>query len=105
MGQQGNAARPLGHADPDSSRGENLYKRWHFWATHSRLQPVVKVAAMIRRHLPGVMAYFTHPITNSASESLNSTIEMIKKRAFGFRNFDNFRVAILFRCGGLQPHP
>jgi hypothetical protein len=30
------------------------------------------------------MAYFTHRITNSASETLNSTIQMIKKRAFGF---------------------
>jgi transposase len=81
------------------------YKRWHFWATHSRLPPVKKVAAMIRRHLTGVLSYFTHRITNSASEALNSTIQMIKKRAFGFRSFDNFRTAILFRCGGLQLHP
>jgi hypothetical protein len=71
----------------------------------ARLEPVTKVAAMIRRHLPGVLAYFTHRITNSASETLNSTIQMIKKRAFGFRSFDNFRVPILFRCGGLQLHP
>ena len=90
---------------PTLARGEELYKRWHFWATHSRLQPVKKVAAMIRRHLPGVLSYFTHRITNSASEALNATIQMIKKRAFGFRSFDNFRVAILFRCGGLQLHP
>jgi transposase len=85
--------------------GEAWYKRWHFWATHSRLQPVKKVAAMIRSHLAGVLAYFKHRITNSASEALNSTIQMIKKRAFGFRSFDNFRTAILFRCGGLQLHP
>jgi transposase len=90
---------------PTLAEGEALYKRWHLWATHSRLQPVKKVAAMIRRHLPGVLSYFTHRITNSASEALNSTIQMIKKRAFGFRSFDNFRVAILFRCGGLQLRP
>jgi transposase len=90
---------------PTRAMGEALYKRWHFWATHARLQPVEKVAAMIRRHLPGVLSYFTHRITNSASEALNSTIQMIKKRAFGFRSFDNFRIAVLFRCGGLQLHP
>lgn len=90
---------------PTREAGEAWYKRWHFWATHSRLEPVKKVAAMIRRHLPGVLAYFAHRITNSASEALNSTIQMIKKRAFGFRSFDNFRTAILFRCGGLQLHP
>lgn len=86
-------------------KGEDWYKRWHFWATHSRLTPIKKVAATIRRHLDGVLSYFTHRITNSASEALNSTIQMIKKRAFGFRSFNNFRTAILFRCGGLQLHP
>ncbi len=90
---------------PSRSQGEAWYKRWHFWATHSRLAPVKRVAAMIRRHLPGVLSYFTHRITNSASEALNSTIQMIKKRAFGFRSFENFRTAVLFRCGGLQLHP
>ncbi len=59
-------------------------------------------AAMIRRHLDGVLAYFTHRITNSANEALNSTIQMLKKRSFGFRSFKNFRTAALFRCGGLQ---
>ncbi len=90
---------------PSLAEGTKLYRRWHFWATHSQLHPVKKVAAMIRNHLSGVLAYFTHRITNSASEALNSTIQMIKKRSFGFRNFDNFRIAILFRCGGLQLHP
>jgi transposase len=90
---------------PTREAGEAWYKHWHNWATHSRLQPVRKVAEMLRRHLPGVLSYFTHRITNSASEALNSTIQMIKKRAFGFRSFENFRVAILFRCGGLQLHP
>lgn len=90
---------------PTRDDGEAWYKRWHFWATHSQLAPVKKVAAMIRRHLDGVLSYFTHRITNSASEALNSTVQMIKKRAFGFRSFDNFRIAVLFRCGGLQLHP
>jgi transposase len=30
---------------------------------------------------------------------------MLKKRAFGYRSFANFRTAILFRCGGLDPYP
>lgn len=90
---------------PTLPRAEKLYRRWHLWATHSHLAPVKKVAQMIRAHLPGILSYFTHRITNSASEALNSTIQMIKKRSFGFRSFKNFRVAILFRCGGLQLHP
>ena len=60
---------------------------------------------MIKRHLPNVLSYFRHRITNSASEALNSVIQMLKKRAFGYRSFRNFRTAILFRCGGLDLYP
>jgi transposase len=81
------------------------WSRWYFWATHSRLQPVINVARMIDRHLPNVMSYFAHRITNAASESINSVVRGLQKRAFGFRSFSNFRTAVLFRCGGLDLYP
>jgi transposase len=55
------------------------WKHWYFWATHSRLQPVVKVAQMIHRHLDNVLTYFDHRITNATSEGLNSKIQTVKK--------------------------
>jgi transposase len=55
------------------------WKRWYFWATHSRLRPVVKVARMIHGHLDNVLTYFDHGITNATSEGLNSKIQTIKK--------------------------
>ncbi len=50
------------------------WKRWYYWATHSRLKPVIKVARMLHRHLPNVLTYFDHAITNATSEGLNSKI-------------------------------
>jgi transposase len=90
-------------ADYDQAREH--WRRWYFWASHSRLEPVKRIARMIRDHLVNVLTYFEHRITNAAREALNSTIQMIKKRAFGFRSFRNFRTAVLFRCGGLQLYP
>jgi transposase len=90
---------------PSELAAKRWYARWRSWATRSRLTPVRKVAAMIHRHLPNVLSYFTNAVTNAASEAINSTIQMIKKRAFGFRSFPNFRVAVLFRCGGLDLYP
>jgi transposase len=55
------------------------WKRWYFWAAHSRLKPVIKVARMIRDHLDNVLTYFDHRITNATSEGLNSKIQTIKK--------------------------
>jgi len=85
--------------------GVQWWSRWYQWATRSRLSPVVAVAKMIDRHLPNVMTYFAHRVTNAASESINSVVRMLQKRAFGYRSFDNFRTAILFRCGGLDLYP
>jgi transposase len=81
------------------------WSRWYFKATHSRLQPVIKVAKMIDRHLPNVMSYFRHRITNATSESINAIVRGLQKRAYGFRSFSNFRTAVLFHCGGLDLYP
>jgi transposase len=58
---------------------ELYWKQWYFWASHSRLKPVQKAARMIRRHLPNVLTYFDHRITNAVSEGLNSKIQTVKK--------------------------
>ena len=80
----------------------NFHKRWHFWATHSRLKPFVEVAGTIRRHIGRIMNYFDHRISNAAIEGINSKIQLLKSSARGFRNFENYRTAILFHCGGLD---
>ena len=79
---------------------------WYNWATHSRLKPMIEVSKSLKRHYDGLMNYFRQRITNAVSEGLNSKIQLIKSGARGFRNFDNYRVAILFHCGKLNlcPH-
>ncbi len=84
---------------------ERHWRRWYFWATHSRLEPVLKVAKMVHRHLDNVLTYFKHRITNAASEGLNSKIQTIKQMACGFRNPEHFKIAIYFHCGGLDLYP
>lgn len=58
---------------------KRFWKRWYFWATHSRLQPVVKVARMLHSHLDQILTYCDHLITNATSEGLNSKIQTVKK--------------------------
>ncbi|MEK7839519.1 MAG: transposase, partial [candidate division NC10 bacterium] len=74
--------------------GERWWNRWYAWATRSRLSPVRATAAMIKRHLPNVLTYFAHRITNAVAEGLNSKIQTIKQMACGFRNRNNFKTAI-----------
>ncbi len=81
------------------------WQRWYFWATHSRLRPVIETARLIQRHLPNILTYFAHRISNAVSEGLNSKIQTIKKMAYGFRNPEHFKTAIYFHCGGLDLYP
>lgn len=85
--------------------GERHWQRWYFWATHSRLAPMIAVANLIKRRLMNVLTYFEHRITNATSEGINGKIMAIKKAAFGFRNRQHFKTAIFFHCGGLQLYP
>jgi len=85
--------------------GRKFWKRWYFWATHSRLAPVKAAAETIRRHIDNILTYYQHPVTNAMSEGLNSKIQKIKSMACGFRNMDNFKTAIYFHCGGLDLYP
>lgn len=39
----------------------------------ARLAPVIETARLIHRHLPNILTYFMHPITNAVSEGLNSS--------------------------------
>lgn len=81
------------------------FQRWYFWATHSRLKPVVDAAKTLKRHIENILTYFKHRITNAVAEGINSKIQNIKSNARGFRNFNNYRIAILFYCGKLNLYP
>ncbi len=81
------------------------FNRWFFWATHSRIKPIIKVAKMIKRHFNEIISYLEHHITNAVAEGLNSKIQTIKANARGFRNFQNYRTAVLFHCGKLDLYP
>lgn len=82
-----------------------FWKRWYFWATHSRLAPMIEAAKLIARHLSNVLTYFKHRITNAVAEGLNSKIATVQKRACGYRNPNNFKIAVYFHCGGLNLYP
>ena len=82
-----------------------FWKKWYFRATHSRLEPIIKKAKMIKNHLAGVMAYFIHRITNAIAEGMNSKIAIIQKMAYGYRNREHFKTAIYFHCGNLKLYP
>ena len=82
-----------------------FFEQWYEWASKSKLTPMVAKATMLKRHLPGLLNYFAHRLTNAMSEGFNSKIQQIKSNARGFRSFQSYRVRILFFCGKLDLLP
>ncbi|HZM06335.1 MAG TPA: ISL3 family transposase [Candidatus Saccharimonadales bacterium] len=80
-------------------------KGWFGWVSRSQLKPMADVARLLKRHLENLLTYLRHHITNAVTEGLNSKIQSIKSAARGFRNFQNYRIRILFFCGKLNLYP
>ena len=77
--------------------------RWWCWrAAVSRLEPFRKVAASIRSHWDGIVAFLETRITNGAIEGVNGLIQLAKRMARGFRNFANFRAMAYLKAGKLE---
>lgn len=81
------------------------WQRWYSWAIRSRLEPIKKVARMVKNNLTGILTAVVKGITNARAESINAKIQWLKYTARGFRNRDRFRNAIYFHLGGLDLYP
>lgn len=84
------------------SAAEAALRRWYFWATHSRIELIIKAAKTIKEHWHGVLAFFKSRIANGLAEGINSVIQTIKRRARGYRNTENFITMIYLVCGKLE---
>jgi transposase len=47
----------------------------------------------------GIANFFEHKVTNGQSEGFNNKINVIKRRAYGYRDLEYFKLKILQSCG------
>lgn len=81
------------------------WRAWAAWVLRSRLEPMKRVARMVLAHLEGVVTAVVTAAHNARAEGINNVIQWLKRIAFGFRNRERFRRAILFHLGGLDLYP
>jgi transposase len=78
-----------------------LLNKWYFWATHSRLKPIIKAAKTIKNHWDGVLEWKKSQINNGILEGLNSIIQAAKRKARGYK-FEHFKVIAFLLTGKLD---
>jgi len=79
---------------------------WTYRALRSRLEPMRRVARMLRAHEELLLNWFRAQgeISSGAVEGLNNKIRVITRRAYGFRTYEAMEVALYHTLGRL-PEP
>lgn len=65
----------------------------------SDVPELTRLAKTIGRWEVSILRWHRTRLTNAATEGTNLIIKNIKRLGFGFRNFDNYRLRLLLRCG------
>jgi transposase len=72
--------------------------------TSSEVPELERLGRAIARWETPILRWHRTRLTNAATEGTNLVIKNIKRLGFGFRNFDNYRLRLLLRCGTPWQH-
>lgn len=81
---------------------DKLLRKWYFWATHSRIEPIKEAAYTIQRHWEGVVNWIDYKISNGILEGFNSIFQAAKNKARGYQRSDTIKAVIYLLTGKLD---
>jgi transposase len=87
---------------PSAAAGAGFLKKWYFWATHSRLAPMIEAARTVKRHWAGILRWFDSKIANGLIEGINSLVQAAKAKARGYRSTRNLKAIVYLLAGKLD---
>ena len=82
---------------------EPAKSRLEAWMTRvetSGLTKLAKFVGTLRRRFGHVLNYFPSRLTSGMVEGLNNKVKVVKRCAYGFRNFEHFALRIQVECDG-----
>lgn len=79
-----------------------MLQHWCTCVMRSKVEPMKEVAALVHRHLDGIVAWAQTRQTNGFLEALNGLFQAAKRRARGFSNFGTIKTVIFLIAGKLD---
>jgi transposase len=79
----------------DGNKGKELLSKWILIAQNSRLKDYQDCATTLQNWSKSIFNTFDYPYTNGFTEGCNNKIKVLKRNAYGYRNFNRFRKRIL----------
>lgn len=87
---------------PDILQARLAFHEVGGWIIEEGFEPLKKWWFNLNSQWNQLANYFRHRVTTSVSEGINNVIKMLKRRAFGYRNMEYFRLKIMQVCGYLN---
>jgi transposase len=79
-----------------------MLQHWCSCVMRSKVEPMKEVAALVRHHLEGIVAWAQTRQTNGFLEALNGLFQAAKRRARGFTRLSTIRTVIFLIAGKLD---
>jgi transposase len=79
-----------------------MLQHWCTCVMRSKVEPMKEVAAMVRKHMDGIVAWARTRQTNGFLEALNGLFQAAKRRARGFVRMSTIRTVIFLIAGKLD---
>ena len=79
----------------DKKKGKEMLSKWILIAQKSRLKDYQDCATTLQNWSESIFNTFDYPYTNGFTEGCNNKIKVLKRNAYGYRNFNRFRKRIL----------
>ncbi len=83
----------------NSAEAKVELKKWIEAAERSSLSEFCRCIKVFMNWFSEIVNSFDVPYTNSVTEGFNNKIKVLKRNAYGYRNFERFRKRILYSCG------
>lgn len=78
--------------------GRRFLNAWKKVVQRSRLKPLQKFADLVMEHQEGILNALNHPLALGYMEGLNTKVRVVLRRAYGYRDFDYYRLKVLQAC-------
>lgn len=84
----------------ERAQAQRFLKAWVWKAVATGSSYLLKFVKTLHKWWEEFLNYFHEGVTQGFVEGINHAIRDIIRRAFGYRNFDSFRLQVLVECGG-----
>ncbi len=64
----------------------------------SKLPEIKRLRRTLMKWRSEILNYFENRITNARTEGFNNVAKLVQKRAYGYKNFENYRLRLLNAC-------